>query len=73
VCQNINISRLNYERGNESSTDFSYALALIRIGCSNNEIKQRLSDERKNWTNHKGEKRKNLYVLLEKSLFFIYF
>jgi len=62
VCQNINISRLNYERGNESSTDFSYALALIRIGCSNNEIKQRLSDERKNWTNHKGEKRKNLYL-----------
>ena len=57
-----NICRLNYDRGNESATDFSYALALIRRGYQDNEIQSRILRERVNWENHKGQKRMRHYL-----------
>ncbi len=62
VCQNINISRSDYLRDDESATDFSYALALIRRGCTDEETEQRLRAERTDWNNHSGEKRKQQYL-----------
>jgi len=56
------ISRSAYERGNESSTDFAYTLALIRFGYSDNEIRIRLLSERSNWTNHASERKRMDYL-----------
>ena len=63
VCRKKSISRPDYERGNESATDFSYALALIRRGYSNNEIYDRILTERSDWINHMGERRMKSYLL----------
>jgi len=62
VCQNSNLSRVDYLRDDESSTDFAYALALIRKGFRDDEIAQRLIKERSNWQNHAGHKRKQQYL-----------
>lgn len=62
VCQKKELSRIVYERGNESATDFSYVLALIRSGYTDNEIRNRLLTERNNWKNHAGEKRIMQYL-----------
>jgi len=56
------ISRSDYERGNESRTDFAYALALARRGKSANTIAARILEERNNWDNHTGGKRKTAYL-----------
>ncbi len=56
------ISRKNYERGNESITDFSYALALARRGCDARTIEARLLEERQDWKNHKSEKQMKDYL-----------
>ncbi len=56
------ISRKNYEKGNESITDFSYALALARKGADARTIKVKLLEERKVWNNHKTEKQKKDYL-----------
>ncbi len=62
VCQNSNISRSDYLRDDESITDFSYTMALIHRGCTDEEIEQRLRMERTNWNNHSGEKRMRRYL-----------
>ncbi|MCP4133530.1 MAG: hypothetical protein GY754_21350 [bacterium] len=62
VCQNSDISRSDYLRDDASATDFSYAPALIRRGCSDEETEQRLRAERTDWNNHSGEKRKQQYL-----------
>lgn len=62
VCRNKEISRKDYERGNESRTDFSYAMALARRGCTDEQIRSRIRSERANWANHQGEPRINHYL-----------
>ena len=56
------IKRSDYDRGDESETDFSYVLALLRRGFDIDEIKGRLLSERSDWTHHKGEKRQAAYL-----------
>ena len=55
-------SRGNCDKGDESSTDFAYALALLRRGVDRFEVEQRIRDERTNWENHKGEPRIQAYL-----------
>jgi len=62
VCLNKFISRSDYEKGDESKIDFSYALALVRRKYPQNNIRNRLLTERTNWKNHKGIHRKNAYI-----------
>jgi hypothetical protein len=78
VCHNKNISRKDYERRNESATDFSYAMALMRRrftdeeirkcliserrDFTDEEIRKCLISERRDWKNHQGEKRMNAYL-----------
>jgi len=56
------MSRLNYNRDNESATDFAYALALARRNFSKLQIIERISQERIQWNNHQGDSRKNQYL-----------
>ncbi|MBF0550187.1 MAG: hypothetical protein HQK60_06600, partial [Deltaproteobacteria bacterium] len=56
------ITRQDYERGNESATDFSYALALIRKGYSDEQISRRIIEERTSWQNHHGQPRITNYL-----------
>lgn len=60
------IFRSDYERGDESATDFAYAIALIRRGHSKRSIYNHILDERTDWKNHIGEKKKQHY--LEKTI-----
>jgi hypothetical protein len=60
VCQNL--IRSNYDRGDESATDFAYAIALFRKGFSENRVQQNILAERTNWKNHIGVKRRELYI-----------
>jgi len=62
VCLNKYTSRKDYCRENDSVTDFSYALALARRGCSEEYIRYRILTERINWENHLGGKRKEDYL-----------
>jgi hypothetical protein len=62
VCRPKNISRLDYARGDESATDFSYAMALVRRGYPDQEIRKRILSERTNWKNHRGQRRINQYL-----------
>lgn len=54
--------RTDYERHNESVTDFTYALALARRQFTKDEIIKRLLEERNDWTNHEGILRKHHYL-----------
>lgn len=56
------ISRSNYDRGDESATDFAYALALLRRGYSRNFVRECIVAERKNWHNHDGGHRTEKYL-----------
>jgi hypothetical protein len=56
------IQRKDYECGDDSATDFAYVLALLRRGFGQDEITERLLDERSDWTHHKGERRQNAYI-----------
>jgi len=67
VCQQNDINRSQYNRGNESATDFAYALALARRGTSPAVIYERIRTERTKWDNHRGHKRQNAY--LERTIF----
>ena len=60
VCQSL--SRDRYQKENESRTDFSYALALIRKGFSDDQIRSRILAERSNWNHHRNEKKQMLYI-----------
>jgi len=62
VCQNSPISRLDYIKNDPSATDFSYALALIRRGFTDEQIEQRIRMERVDFKNHLGEQRKQDYL-----------
>ena len=62
VCRYKDISRFNYARGDESATDFSYAIALARRGYPDNEIRERIISERSIWKNHLGERRMKHYL-----------
>jgi hypothetical protein len=56
------ICRGDYDRGDESATDFSYVLALLRRGFGEDDITQRLLSERHDWKNHKGDRRQSAYI-----------
>lgn len=56
------ITRNDYDHGNESVTDFSYALALARRQFTKEQIMHRLLNERHNWSNHTGESRQMKYL-----------
>ncbi len=56
------ICRSDYFTGNESSTDFAYALALIRRGYTDTQIESRLRSERVLWKNHQGQRRMQDYL-----------
>lgn len=60
VCQNV--ARDNYQKGNESQTDFAYTLALIRKGFSDDQIRSRILAERSNWNHHQSEYKQRLYL-----------
>ncbi len=63
ICRRCGpIQRKDYERGDESATDFAYVLALLRRGFGQDEITERLLNERDDWTHHKGERRQNAYI-----------
>jgi len=54
------ISRIDYDRGNESATDYAYALALIVRGATDEQIKDRLLTERNDF--HRTEFHRNKYI-----------
>lgn len=62
VCHHKRIKRSNYEKGDESATDFAYILALIRRGYHESEIRNRILLERKNWLNHGNELKMKSYL-----------
>lgn len=62
VCRQPLPARNHYLRGNESATDFAYAIALARRGASDQQIRERLLSERSVWTNHVGEHRIARYL-----------
>jgi hypothetical protein len=61
VCH-LPIYRSSYERGNESATDFAYALALFRRGHNPQFVRQCLMKEREDWKNHGGRIRIEKYL-----------
>jgi hypothetical protein len=62
VCQSHAITREDYVRGDESASDFSYALALMRRGYSDNDVRMRIISERNMWDNHNGQRKMNDYL-----------
>lgn len=62
VCLQRIVARTDFESSDESSTDFTYALALARRDYSDEYIKERIVAERTNWKNHPGAKRMNQYL-----------
>jgi len=62
VCLNSNLSRVDYIKKDQSATDFSYALALIRRGYTDAQIEKQIKMERLYFKNHSGEKRMAHYL-----------
>jgi hypothetical protein len=62
VCQHQKFCRSNYQRADESATDFAYAIALFRQEYNSQFVRNCLLSERKKWNNHSGEKRKQHYL-----------
>lgn len=62
VCRSFKIYRHQYNRGDESATDFAYAMALFRRGAGENDVRNRLLEQRNDWENHTGIKRKEAYL-----------
>lgn len=60
VCQTC--CREDYQKGDDSRTDFAYALSLIRKGFSDGHIRSCILAERSNWNHHQGEKRQMDYL-----------
>ncbi len=60
--QGKNITRSDYSRGDESATDFAYAIALFRRGFTARFVRESILSERKRWNNHTGEKRLRGYL-----------
>lgn len=57
------IQRLDYDRGNESVTDFAFALALLRRNYPKDQVMQRIASERTDWTNHSGPNQRKDYLI----------
>ena len=51
------LARSDYDRGNDSLTDFAYALALLRRGYPEPVIQQRILNERTQWLKHRNPER----------------
>ena len=62
VCHKETIARSDYEKSDESATDFAYVLALYRRGVAEEEIARRVIAERKDWQNHATARKRNLYL-----------
>jgi len=62
VCHSVKIYRHYYNRGDESATDFAYSMALFRRGATEDDVLRRLLDQRIDWKNHTGIKRKEAYL-----------
>jgi hypothetical protein len=62
ACLRKNIARTDYARGDESATDFAYAIALFRRGYDAGFIRDCIVSERTDWKNHNGEKRIRYYL-----------
>ncbi|MBF0453063.1 MAG: hypothetical protein HQK75_20350 [Candidatus Magnetomorum sp.] len=62
VCLNSSISRMDYIKDDQSATDFSYALALIRRGFTDRQIEERIRIERVDFKNHQGQTRTQQYI-----------
>ena len=62
MCLDKHISRSDYDKGDESKTDFAYAIALARRNYSKQLIRTCLLQERTNWENHAGSIRKKAYI-----------
>ncbi len=63
VCRHKKeVYRSDFNRGNESAADFSYALALARRGHDEDEIRSRILSERLSWENHQGAGRIDRYL-----------
>ncbi len=62
VCHKNNVTRFHYEKGDESATDFAYALALFRRGFNRNEIFEKIVAERRDWKNHASPKKCKKYL-----------
>lgn len=62
VCQNSHLSRMDYIKNDPSATDFSFVLALLRTGHTEQQIEQRIIMERPDFRNHQGEQRKQQYI-----------
>lgn len=62
VCHKDMLIRSHYEKGDESATDFAYALALYRRGYSQAEVSKRIIAERRDWRNHTGPKKIEDYL-----------
>jgi len=63
VCR---LCRDHYDKGNESQTDFAYA--LVRKGLSDEEIRRRIFAERTNWKNQLGTKQAHyLYRTIQRA------
>jgi hypothetical protein len=54
-------ARTDFEKGDNSRTDFAYALALMRRGVGREEVEQRIRSERSDWRHHKGERSRTDY------------
>lgn len=63
VCQTTSIARTDYDKSDESATDFAYALALYRRGVEESEIMKRICMERQDWKNHAGCQKKEKYLI----------
>ena len=63
VCHgHKSIRRSFYERDNESTTDFSYALALMRRRYTDDQVRSRILSERDRWHNHQGQRKIDAYL-----------
>ncbi len=62
LCKPRQISRTDYGRGDESATDFAYAIAMFRRGYPASIVRRRILSERSNWKNHSGPKKLEHYI-----------
>jgi len=62
VCRPDSLCRAQFQRPDESATDFAYSIALARRGFPDHEIRARILDERSSWENHQGQKRIDHYL-----------
>ena len=62
VCRKAHVSRMDFNKKDNSATDFAYALALARRGYGDDYIKERIVSERTNWKNHYSDRKRNLYL-----------